>query len=54
MREHMVELSCGGPDELDQYRVQVLAVPVDILLPSALEVGPVCPLLPLPWSCFPL
>uniref|UniRef100_A0A8C3R0P6 Interferon induced protein 35 n=1 Tax=Cyanoderma ruficeps TaxID=181631 RepID=A0A8C3R0P6_9PASS len=39
MREHMVELNCGELDELDQYRVRVQAVPMDILLPSALEVG---------------
>ncbi|NXY39247.1 IN35 protein, partial [Pomatorhinus ruficollis] len=38
MREHMVELSCGELEELDQYRVRVQAVPMDILLPSALEV----------------
>ncbi|TRZ15639.1 hypothetical protein HGM15179_011404 [Zosterops borbonicus] len=38
MREHTVELSCAELDEPDQYRVRVQAVPVDILLPSALEV----------------
>ncbi|XP_066061065.1 interferon-induced 35 kDa protein isoform X1 [Chamaea fasciata] len=37
MREHTVELSCGELEELDQYRVRVQAVPMDILLPSALE-----------------
>ncbi|XP_009094735.2 interferon-induced 35 kDa protein isoform X2 [Serinus canaria] len=37
MREHTVELSCGQLEELDQCRVRVQAVPVDILLPSALE-----------------
>ncbi|XP_063260020.1 interferon-induced 35 kDa protein [Prinia subflava] len=35
MREHTVQLSC---EELDQCRVRVQAVPVDILLPSALEI----------------
>ncbi|KAM7030019.1 interferon-induced 35 kDa protein [Acridotheres tristis] len=38
MREHVVELSCGDLDELDQCRVRVQAVPVEILLPSALEI----------------
>ncbi|NXR58830.1 IN35 protein, partial [Rhadina sibilatrix] len=38
MREHTVELSCGALEELEQCRVQVQAVPVDILLPSALEI----------------
>ncbi|XP_017597022.1 PREDICTED: interferon-induced 35 kDa protein [Corvus brachyrhynchos] len=39
MREHMVELSCGEElEELDRCRVRVQAVPVEILLPSALEV----------------
>ncbi|NWT62916.1 IN35 protein, partial [Erythrocercus mccallii] len=38
MREHMVELSCGELEELDQCRVRVQAVPMDILLPSALEI----------------
>lgn len=56
MREHRVELSCAELDEPDQYRVRVQAVPVDILLPSALEVGPVGPhAMDLPWAfCFPL
>ncbi|NXE95696.1 IN35 protein, partial [Menura novaehollandiae] len=40
VREHMVELSCGEKlEELDRCRVRVQAVPVEILLPSALEVG---------------
>ncbi|NXG53381.1 IN35 protein, partial [Psilopogon haemacephalus] len=40
MREHVVELSCGEElEELDRCRVQVQAVPVDLLLPSALEMG---------------
>ncbi|NWH90972.1 IN35 protein, partial [Aegithalos caudatus] len=43
MREHTVELSCGELEELDQCRVRVRAVPVDILLPSALQVGPLTP-----------
>ncbi|NXU97214.1 IN35 protein, partial [Cettia cetti] len=38
MREHTVELSCGELEELDQCRVRVQAVPMDILLPSALEI----------------
>ncbi|XP_014740910.1 PREDICTED: interferon-induced 35 kDa protein [Sturnus vulgaris] len=38
MREHVVELSCGDLDELDQCRVRVQAVPVEILLPSALQI----------------
>ncbi|XP_041282312.1 interferon-induced 35 kDa protein isoform X2 [Onychostruthus taczanowskii] len=38
MREHTVELSCGELEELDQCRVRVRAVPMDILLPSALEI----------------
>ncbi|NWY70508.1 IN35 protein, partial [Erithacus rubecula] len=38
MREHMVELSCGELEELEQCRVRVQAVPMEILLPSALEV----------------
>lgn len=47
MKEHVVELSCGGElEELDQCRVRVQAAPVDILLPSALEVGPEGLLLP--------
>ncbi|XP_030112238.4 interferon-induced 35 kDa protein [Taeniopygia guttata] len=37
-REHTVELSCGELEELDQCRMRVQAVPVDILLPSALEI----------------
>ncbi|KAM9368734.1 interferon-induced 35 kDa protein [Phaethornis superciliosus] len=38
-KEHMVELSYGEElDELDRCRVQVQAGPVDLLLPSALEV----------------
>ncbi|XP_036254951.1 interferon-induced 35 kDa protein [Molothrus ater] len=37
-KEHIVELSCGQLEELDQCRVKVQAVPVDILLPSALEI----------------
>lgn len=55
MREHTVELSCGELEELDQCRVRVQAVPMDILLPSALEVGPVGPhAMELPWArCFP-
>ncbi|XP_030822152.1 interferon-induced 35 kDa protein [Camarhynchus parvulus] len=35
--EHTVELNCGQLEELDQCRVRVQAVPMDILLPSALE-----------------
>ncbi|NXK67460.1 IN35 protein, partial [Sylvietta virens] len=38
MREHMVQLSCEELEELDQCRVRVQAVPVEILLPSALEI----------------
>ncbi|XP_033375962.1 interferon-induced 35 kDa protein isoform X3 [Parus major] len=38
LREHTVELSCGELKELDQCRMQVKAVPVDLLLPSALEI----------------
>ncbi|XP_038019159.1 interferon-induced 35 kDa protein-like [Motacilla alba alba] len=38
MKEHTVELSCGELEELDQCRVRVQAVPMDILLPSALEI----------------
>uniref|UniRef100_A0A8C5TNS2 Interferon induced protein 35 n=1 Tax=Malurus cyaneus samueli TaxID=2593467 RepID=A0A8C5TNS2_9PASS len=39
MREHMVELNCGEElEELDWCRVRVQAVPVEILLPSALEI----------------
>ncbi|XP_064030188.1 interferon-induced 35 kDa protein isoform X3 [Pogoniulus pusillus] len=37
MKEHVVELSCG--EELDRCRVRVQAAPVDLLLPSALEMG---------------
>lgn len=58
-KEHVVELSYGEDlEELDRCRVQVQAAPVDILLPSALEVGPEGPPLPtlqrtieLPWAC---
>ncbi|NXA28725.1 IN35 protein, partial [Ibidorhyncha struthersii] len=40
LKEHMVELSCGEElEELDRCRVRVQAAPVDILLPSALEIG---------------
>ncbi|NWZ45737.1 IN35 protein, partial [Brachypodius atriceps] len=38
MREHTVELGCGELEELEQCRVRVQAVPMDILLPSALEI----------------
>ncbi|NXS27224.1 IN35 protein, partial [Pomatostomus ruficeps] len=39
VREHMVELTCGEElEELDRCRVRVRAQPVDILLPSALEI----------------
>ncbi|XP_009976067.1 PREDICTED: interferon-induced 35 kDa protein, partial [Tauraco erythrolophus] len=39
MKEHMVELSCGEELEaLDRCRVRVWAAPVDILLPSSLEI----------------
>ncbi|NXC20401.1 IN35 protein, partial [Corythaeola cristata] len=39
MKEHVVELSCGEElEELDQCRVRVWAAPVDILLPSSLEI----------------
>ncbi|NWZ87831.1 IN35 protein, partial [Poecile atricapillus] len=38
LREHTVELSCGELEELDQCRMQVKAVPVELLLPSALEI----------------
>ncbi|NXR08151.1 IN35 protein, partial [Semnornis frantzii] len=37
MKEHVVELSCG--EELDRCRVRVQAVPVDLLMPSVLEMG---------------
>ncbi|KAM6042130.1 interferon-induced 35 kDa protein [Chlamydotis macqueenii] len=40
VQEHVVELSNGEElEELDRCRVRVQAAPVDILLPSALEVG---------------
>ncbi|NXM80079.1 IN35 protein, partial [Oenanthe oenanthe] len=38
MREHTVELSCGELEELEQCRVRVQAVPMEIPLPSALEI----------------
>ncbi|NXG89582.1 IN35 protein, partial [Stercorarius parasiticus] len=39
-KEHVVELSYGEElEELDRCRVQVQAAPVELLLPSALEVG---------------
>ncbi|NXX27217.1 IN35 protein, partial [Nicator chloris] len=38
MREHTVQLSCEELEELDQCRVQVQAVPMEIMLPSALEI----------------
>ncbi|NXG07044.1 IN35 protein, partial [Sakesphorus luctuosus] len=39
MKEHMVELSCGEElEELDQCKMRVQAAPVEILLPSALEI----------------
>lgn len=39
MKEHVVELSHGeDPEDLDRCQVRVQAGPVDILLPSALEV----------------
>ncbi|XP_055553331.1 interferon-induced 35 kDa protein isoform X1 [Falco cherrug] len=39
-KEHMVELSSGEElEELDRCRVRVQAAPVDVLLPSALEIG---------------
>ncbi|GAB0199143.1 interferon-induced 35 kDa protein [Grus japonensis] len=38
-KEHMVELSCGEEmEELDRCRMRVQAAPVDILLPSDLEI----------------
>ncbi|NWX20125.1 IN35 protein, partial [Aegotheles bennettii] len=37
-KEHVVELSYGEPEDLDQCRARVQASPVDILLPSALEI----------------
>ncbi|XP_008934219.1 PREDICTED: interferon-induced 35 kDa protein, partial [Merops nubicus] len=40
MKEHMVDLSYGEElEELDRCRVRVQAAPVDIPLPSALEIG---------------
>ncbi|NXH73324.1 IN35 protein, partial [Hydrobates tethys] len=40
VKEHMVELSYGEElEELDRCRVRVQAAPVDILLPSVLEIG---------------
>ncbi|XP_021233646.1 interferon-induced 35 kDa protein isoform X1 [Numida meleagris] len=40
MKEHVVELSHGeNPEDLDRCQVRVQAGPVDILLPSALEIG---------------
>ncbi|POI35338.1 hypothetical protein CIB84_000912 [Bambusicola thoracicus] len=40
MKEHVVELSHGeDPEDLDRCQVRVKAGPVDILLPSALEIG---------------
>ncbi|KAM9267486.1 interferon-induced 35 kDa protein [Morus bassanus] len=40
VKEHVVELNYGEElEELDQCRVRVQAAPVDILLPSALEIG---------------
>ncbi|NWX51313.1 IN35 protein, partial [Steatornis caripensis] len=39
VKEHVVELSNGEElEELDQCRMRVQAVPVDILLPSAMEI----------------
>ncbi|XP_040548342.1 interferon-induced 35 kDa protein [Gallus gallus] len=39
-KEHVVELSHGeDPEDLDRCQVRVQAGPVDILLPSALEIG---------------
>ncbi|NWW77468.1 IN35 protein, partial [Climacteris rufus] len=39
MKEHVVELSCGEElEEQDRCRVRVQAAPVEILLPSALEI----------------
>ncbi|KAK4808658.1 hypothetical protein QYF61_020147 [Mycteria americana] len=49
VKEHMVELSYGEElEELERCRVRVQAAPVDVLLPSALEVGPEGLLLPAP------
>ncbi|KFQ23979.1 Interferon-induced 35 kDa protein, partial [Mesitornis unicolor] len=40
MKEHTVELSCGEElEEPDRCRARVQAAPVDVLLPSALEIG---------------
>ncbi|NXW45676.1 IN35 protein, partial [Nyctiprogne leucopyga] len=40
MKEHVVELSCGDElEEIDRCQMRVQAAPVDILLPSALEIG---------------
>ncbi|NXK53088.1 IN35 protein, partial [Chauna torquata] len=40
VKEHMVELSHGEDlEELDRCRVRLQASPVDVLLPSALEIG---------------
>ncbi|NXL59123.1 IN35 protein, partial [Chordeiles acutipennis] len=40
MKEHVVELSCGDElEEVDRCQMRVQAAPVDILLPSALEIG---------------
>ncbi|KAJ7396370.1 Interferon-induced 35 kDa protein [Pitangus sulphuratus] len=39
MKEHVVELSCWEEvEDLDQCRIRVQAAPVEILLPSALEI----------------
>ncbi|NXQ42171.1 IN35 protein, partial [Catharus fuscescens] len=38
MREHTVELSYGELEELDQCRMRVQAVPMELPLPSALEI----------------
>lgn len=52
-KEHTVELSHGeNLEELDRCRMRVQASPVDVLLPSALEVHPeglqLRPALPIP------
>ncbi|NWU67036.1 IN35 protein, partial [Pterocles burchelli] len=40
MKEHLVELSCGEElEEFERCRMRVQAAPVDILLPSALEIS---------------
>ncbi|NXT75927.1 IN35 protein, partial [Zapornia atra] len=40
VKEHVVELSCGEEtEEFDQCRMHVQAAPVDLLLPSSLEIG---------------